>query len=71
MDYLLSREKTSIDVRKPSRARSILVNCKISTDDLHTVFGQRDISSVTCGHDVEMHYSVFNERAPMREALFL
>ena len=36
MDYLLSREKTSSLRSNPLRARSILVDCLISTDNLHT-----------------------------------
>ena len=35
MDYLLSREKTSITRSNLVRARSVLVSCNISTDNSH------------------------------------
>jgi len=49
MDYLLSREKTSNMRSNPVLARSILVHCNISTDNVlppEFISGQ-DFSSVT------------------------
>lgn len=59
MDYLLSREKTS-SLGQPLRARSILVNRTISTDDLHFYPWIDKVSVSVNRPDVEMHYSVFN-----------
>ena len=52
MDYLLSREKTSIEASNPSRARSILIDCLISTDNLYLQLAGQDISF--CNYDLTL-----------------
>jgi hypothetical protein len=57
MDYLLSREKTSSERSNPLRARSILVDCLISTDNLYLQLAGQDISF--CNYDLTL-IALFN-----------
>ena len=63
MDYLLSREKTSTVLGAIyTGARSILVRCNISTDNVHfLVFGLGKKSVlVTFNSTFDLHYSIVN-----------
>ena len=65
MDYLLSREKTSIESSNHLRARSILVHRKISTDDVlfPSKLRLRWTRYQFCTRTTfDLHYSVFNIR---------
>jgi hypothetical protein len=70
MDYLLSREKTSIlDLSK--RARSILVNYISVLSSLHFRIYSRARNSAENLLTLRLHYSVFNHKALLDGALLL